>query len=243
MKFSVGAGLFKKIIESVKDVVKDISLEFSPKGISLSAMDSSHVALIHMEIMSSLFTYQCMTDEIVSLQTETLSKIIKTCENESTIFCENEDNKLHYMVTGVDRQIKFTQNQLDLEVDSLMPPSDMNFPCQIFMPCVEFQKMCRDLREFGDDIKMMVSPQKLLVYTESAGEHIEIDYSKNNSIEVKTEACFEMTYNLKYLSMFCKACALTDSICMKIGMDQPMCLKFSISTEEHLSFYLAPKVD
>lgn len=111
------------------------------------------------------------------------------------------------------------------------------------MPCLEFQKICRDLREFGDSVRLTVSPKKLILYTESGGEHMEIDYSTNQSVSVQTEASMEMSYSLKYLALFCKACALTDTLCMKLGNDQPMCITFSISEREHLSFYLAPKVD
>ena len=52
-----------------------------------------------------------------------------------------------------------------------------------------------------------------------------------------------MNYSLKYLTFFCKACPLSDFVHIYVGMDQPMRLKFPISDTEHLSFYLAPKVD
>ena len=38
----------KKIVEAIKDLVTDVNLDVSPQGISLQAMDSSHVALVNL---------------------------------------------------------------------------------------------------------------------------------------------------------------------------------------------------
>jgi proliferating cell nuclear antigen len=242
MKFAISSVLFKKIIDAVKDVVKDTSLEISPDGIVLNAMDSSHVSLIHMIIKSSLSEFSCDNNEVIGINTETLAKILKTCDNEAEIVCENKDSKLTLLAKSRERNMNFSQNLLDLEMDTMMVP-DMEFPCEIEMPCAEFQKICRDLREFGEDVRFTISPTMLKFYTTSGGEHIEVDYSTNSSIKIHSEAYLEMSYSLKYLILFCKACALSDIVYIYVGMEQPMRLKFPISDTEHLSFYLAPKVD
>ena len=243
MKFSVGATLLKKIIDAIKDVVKDASLEISENGgVVLNAMDSSHVSLVNMIIKSSLSEFVSDVDEVISLNTETLAKILKTCDNDSEITCENIDSKLNIVAKSKDRHMNFSQNLLDLETDSMIVP-DIEYPCVIKMPCSEFQKICRDLREFGDDVRLTVSTKTLKFYTTSGGEHIDVDYSNNESILIQSEACLEMSYSLKYLIYFCKACALSDIVLLYVGSDQPMHLKFPISESEHLSFYLAPKVD
>ena len=242
MKFTIGSVLFKKIVDAVKDLVKDTSIEFSSAGMVLNAMDSSHVTLVHMILNQSLSDF-FYCDEVISLNTDTLFKILKTCDNDAEICCENVENKLHILASGKGRQMSFSQNLLDLESDTLMVPENMDFPCKIEFPCSEFQKICRDLREFGDDVRMTVSPTCLKLYTASIGEHIEVDYSNSNTIKISSEASLEMSYSLKYLSFFCKACPLSDVVYLFIGIDQPMLVKFPISEDEHLSFYLAPKVD
>ena len=44
-KLSDGTVL-KRIVDSIKDLVQDVNLDISATGISLQAMDSSHVALV-----------------------------------------------------------------------------------------------------------------------------------------------------------------------------------------------------
>jgi proliferating cell nuclear antigen len=47
VKFKEAATL-KKIIESIKDLVKNVNIDVSNSGISMQAMDSSHVALVSL---------------------------------------------------------------------------------------------------------------------------------------------------------------------------------------------------
>ena len=42
--------LFRKIIESLKDLVKMVNIDVTSKGLSIQAMDSCHVALVSLQL-------------------------------------------------------------------------------------------------------------------------------------------------------------------------------------------------
>ena len=42
--------VLKRIVDAIKDLVQDVNLDISASGISLQAMDSSHVALVQMQL-------------------------------------------------------------------------------------------------------------------------------------------------------------------------------------------------
>lgn len=42
--------IFKKIIDSIKDLVKNVNIDVTPKGISIQAMDSCHIALVSLQL-------------------------------------------------------------------------------------------------------------------------------------------------------------------------------------------------
>jgi len=44
------SSIFKRIIESIKDLVKMVNIDVSSKGISIQAMDSCHVALVSLNL-------------------------------------------------------------------------------------------------------------------------------------------------------------------------------------------------
>ena len=47
--------ILKRIVDAIKDLVQDVNLDISSEGISLQAMDSSHVALVQMNLARSGF--------------------------------------------------------------------------------------------------------------------------------------------------------------------------------------------
>jgi len=49
------ASTLKKIVESIKDLVSEVNLEAAPTGLSMQAMDSSHVALVCLDLQCGGF--------------------------------------------------------------------------------------------------------------------------------------------------------------------------------------------
>lgn len=56
----IQGNLLKKIIESLKDLVTEANFDLSSGGVSLQAMDSSHVALVALMLRADAFEdYRC----------------------------------------------------------------------------------------------------------------------------------------------------------------------------------------
>ena len=53
----VQGSLFKKIIEAIKELVIDANLECNENGISMQAMDSSHVSLCALNLKTEGFDH------------------------------------------------------------------------------------------------------------------------------------------------------------------------------------------
>jgi proliferating cell nuclear antigen len=84
--------LLKKLIESIKELVTDINLDITGAGISLQAMDSSHVALVTLNLTSDGFEeYRCDKQLTLGLNIINLSKIMKCAGNDDSIILRTED--------------------------------------------------------------------------------------------------------------------------------------------------------
>jgi proliferating cell nuclear antigen len=90
------AGLLKKILEAVKDLVTDANFDCSSSGISLQAMDSSHVSLVSLLLRADGFD-QFRADKNVSLGINlgAMSKILKCANNDDTLVIKSEDKGDH----------------------------------------------------------------------------------------------------------------------------------------------------
>lgn len=67
---------------------------------------------------------------------------------------------------------------------------------------------------------------------EKPGENVEIDLSEPVSL----------TFSLKYLTNFCKASGLSETVKLCLSSEVPLLVEYGLSNNSYLRFYLAPKV-
>ena len=90
----------KKLIESIKELVTDINLDISAGGISLQAMDSSHVALVTLNLSYEGFEeYRCDKPMTLGINLQDFSKILKMAQNNDilTLKAEEENSYLNIL--------------------------------------------------------------------------------------------------------------------------------------------------
>jgi proliferating cell nuclear antigen len=84
--------ILKKIVEAIKDLVADVNIETSPTGISLQAMDSSHVALVSLNLnMEGFESYRSDRAMTLGLNMSNLAKVMKLAGNDDTITLRAEE--------------------------------------------------------------------------------------------------------------------------------------------------------
>ena len=102
--------LIKKLIDSIKDLVSDINLEISPMAISLQAMDSSHVALVTLNLNSEGFEeYRCDKPMTLGVSISNLAKVLRCGGNEDalTLSCEDDPSKLKIKFENASKKINY----------------------------------------------------------------------------------------------------------------------------------------
>jgi proliferating cell nuclear antigen len=89
--------ILKKIIEAIKDLVTDVNIDATPTGLSLQAMDSSHVALVNLSLsMEGFEKYRADRNLTLGISITNLAKVMKLVnQNDSiTLKCDDEPTYL-----------------------------------------------------------------------------------------------------------------------------------------------------
>lgn len=85
--------LLKKILDAIKDLVPSANWECSQNGISVQAMDSSHVSLVSISLSNEGFDpFRCDRNVILGMDTGTLSKILKCASNDDSVTVRAEES-------------------------------------------------------------------------------------------------------------------------------------------------------
>jgi proliferating cell nuclear antigen len=84
--------LLKKVLEAVKDLVTDANFDCNATGVSLQAMDSSHVSLVTMLLRAEGFDpFRCDRNQSLGINLNSMNKILKCSGNDDVITIKAED--------------------------------------------------------------------------------------------------------------------------------------------------------
>jgi proliferating cell nuclear antigen len=157
--------LFKNLVTTFKELVTDCQIECNAEGVSLQAMDSSHVALCAFELPASGFaSYSCEHHVQLGLHLPSLERILKSTKPGDGLRLradpDDTDNlELIFENVAANRYAEFELKLMDIDVDQLGVP-DTEYPTVVTMPASDFQDVCKDLQIVGDTCTISVCPNE-----------------------------------------------------------------------------------
>uniref|UniRef100_A0A0G4HYV8 DNA sliding clamp PCNA n=1 Tax=Chromera velia CCMP2878 TaxID=1169474 RepID=A0A0G4HYV8_9ALVE len=248
--------ILKKVFDATKDLCTDVNVDCSETGISMQAMDASHVALVSMKMNDKGFNhFRCDKGMSLGLNMTSVSKIFKICNNDDTVTLRAQDEgdsiSFQFESAAQERISDFELKLMDIDSEHLGIP-DTEYQASITMPSSEFQRICRDMVTFGDTMNIDVSKDgvKFSVTGDIGTGNITLK-PKNDAEKPEDNVIVEMSdkidlaFGLKYLNLFAKATPLSPTVCLQMQADVPLTVEYVLGRAEvgHLRFYLAPKID
>jgi proliferating cell nuclear antigen len=249
------AVLFKKVVDAMKDLCKEVNFDCSEKGIQVQSMDSSHVALVSLMLRESAFAdFKCDRPSSLGMNIESLAKIFKMCgPNDSLkLRYQNDADTLNFQCecSGDDRIADFDLKLMQIESEHMEIP-EQQYKVSVKMPSAEFQKICRDLKEFGETMTLTATKEglKFSVAGDIGAGNVFVKPRDSDKPEEKVSVTVHenvtSNFALRYLVNFAKAAPLCGGVELGLGPDAPLLVKYELEKAEngHMQFYLAPKID
>lgn len=246
--------IIKMIIESMKDLVKEGNLDCSQSGISLQAMDSSHVSLITLLLRAEGFNqYRCDKPIALGLSLESLSKILKCSNNDDSMSLAAEDSgdilNMTFQAKKGDRISEFQLKLMDIDTEHLGIP-DTEYLTTVRLPSATFQRICRDLNTMGDTCCIAVNKDgiKFSVAGDMGTGNITLKHNaetekEDDRVLIQMDEPVELVFALRYLTQFTKATPLSGTVTLSMSPDVPVVIEYAIEEIGYIRYYLAPKID
>jgi len=248
-------GMLKKITEAMKDLVTEANFDCSTTGVSVQAMDSSHVSLVALLLRSEGFDhYRCDSSTSLGINLGSMGKVLKCCNNDDVVTLKSDDSAdaMTFMFENknADRISDFELKLMDIDSEHLGIP-DTDYKCTVQMPSAEFQRICRDLAILGDTVTISVTKEgvKFSVSGEMGSGNMTIKPNESVDTEDKDRVAVEMdepvslNFALRYLNFFTKATSLSDTVILSLSADVPLVVEYRIADLGHIRYYLAPKIE
>lgn len=249
---------FKNLFEALREIILDTNIIFTEKGMKIITMDTTLVLLVHMDLNAKEFEhFYCGEDEIkVGVNILSLYKIIRTVNSSDTLsfFIDaNNRNELGICFDNKEKLSKVTtwMNLMDLKIpDYKIGPS--TFDNIITLPSVDFQKICKDMKNFSKSVEMKSHNKKLILsingdycrqeiirYSSDLEGGVGIDEDTDLA---KTDNIIQGEFNLEYLCLFAKCTSLSKTVDLYLKNDYALIIKYFVSSLGEIKFCLAPKV-
>merc|ERR1711948_52250 len=208
------------------------NFDCSEKGIQVQSMDSSHVALVSLLLRESAFSeFKCDRPTSLGMNVDSLAKILKMCGPSDALKLrwQNEADTVSFQCEGGDDRIAdFDLKLVQIESEHMEIP-EQQYKVVARLPSAEFQRICRDLKEFGETMHVKASKEG-------------ITFSVKGDVGAGNVTA---TFALRYLVNFSKAAPLCGSVELGLGPDAPLLVKYNLENADngYMQFYLAPKID
>uniref|UniRef100_A0A7S2UVI1 DNA sliding clamp PCNA n=1 Tax=Fibrocapsa japonica TaxID=94617 RepID=A0A7S2UVI1_9STRA len=251
----INGGLFRKIIDAIKDLVTEANIHCNENGISLQAMDSSHVSLCVLMLRNDMYDhFRCDRALALGLNTGNVAKILKCAGNDDiiTMKAEDEPDVLQMVFESKDqsRISDFEMKLMDIQSEHLGIP-DTEYKCTVQMPAAEFTRIVRDLSVIGETCTISCSKDGVKFSVEgdlgtgsiTLRSTSDADTKEEERVVITMDEPVELQFALRYLSSFTKASPLGPTMSISMSPDVPVVVEFPIEGDGYIKYYLAPKID
>jgi len=245
-----------KIISAISELVTDANFDCREDGMSLQAMDSSHVSLVSMLLRAEGFEeWTCQQNCQLGIQLQHLMKLLRCMHTKDSVELNykenNEELDFIFKSPNEERVSHFSLKLMEIDQEHLGIP-DTEYQTSVQMPSSEFMRICRDLASFGDTITIKVTKEEIS-FSVMGGEIGDGTMSLRSSTatdEEEPEATFinskediSQAFALRYLQNFTKATPLSNTVTLRMNPEVPLLVDYKIDDLGYLRYYLAPKID
>lgn len=252
---TIQGGVIKSLFDSLKDIVHDVVFRIDSSGIRLLTMDKNKCALVHLKLDSTSFEqFVCEPlDATYELSINILNvfKLIKSTGTKDVVTLMYDSIKNPHTL-GISIQ-NFERNSttaydvklLDLNSENI-ELNDVEFDSVISMPSTYFQRMCRDMSELSETVRIGSNGRTVSLSCDGdyASQCTTIgqdgDTSTNDDMSTETSTKIPTasgTYSLKYLVTFCKASNLCPTVEISLREDF-LILHYKVASLGSLRFCL-----
>merc|ERR1719223_1110902 len=166
---------------------------------------------------------------------ESLAKIFKMCGPNDSLKLRWEDNAdvVNFQCEGSDddRIADFDLKLMQIESEHMEIP-EQQYKVVAKLPSSEFQKICRDLKEFGETMQVSASKEgiKFSVAGDVGSGNVMLkprDADKpEDKVTLTVHEPVTATFALRYLVNFAKAAPLCGIVELGLGPDAPLLVKY-----------------
>jgi proliferating cell nuclear antigen len=238
---------FRDMLAAASTVVDEATFSLDPNGLKMRGMDPSRIAMVDLELPSSVFEkYECTSALKLCVNINEFLKLLKRVgRDESLELVLNEaTGRLQIKIVG-----KYTR---EFNIPTLtaseeeVPAPKLAFNVSAKVLAGELGGAIEDAELVSDHVQLEADENKLVLNAsgELLGATIVLEKGSDALVELSVKAPSKAAFNLSHLVSIIKAAAATSNlVAVEFSTDMPVKLDFQQEKGERLVFFLAPRIE
>ena len=235
-----------ELFKFINKMNQHITLMFNTNELYIQIMDNAHVCLIDITIPREWFDlYENNENTVISVSSASMVKVFSTYTKDSVfeMSLTSDADKLDISFFNALQNKNFELNTMDIEQD-ILSPSVIQTLLDFSIKSSVFDKYITELAQFGEDVTIRCSNEKLFFETngDEGKLNIELDGDKLEEFSLVEDYTFHAKFTIKYLSFISKFSVNYPFVHLYLDEEHPVRITFD-NTEIKINYFLAPKTE
>ncbi len=239
------AELFKKIMETVGSLMADVSIDFTPTGISIKAMDAANIAMILFESSKEMFaSFKVEKDTKLSVSLDDLNGILRLLKKGDKLRINDNASKMNLDLSG-NMKLHFGIPLIDENYTAQKVPQ-LKFTTEVTLLSAVVKDAIKAGFLVDDSLYLTVDNQRFILSARSEEKEFSEELHINDNKElfnVTSEGLTRSKYSIEYLMKFLNAVDPEKPVKMSFSNNYPLRLDYDLNESAKLSFILANRIE
>lgn len=247
---------FIQLIRLLKDIVVDCVVQCHIDGMTMQAMDASHVVVCTFKLSANTFSYYACEQPLrLGINLSSLANVLRCAKKGDTLLLKSSPDAttldVLFQHTGNHRCASYELKLMHLDVDELDIPETL-YHTTVNMPSQQLLETLHDLQIMGDVCTVLFCGNWIQFSTNGHLGKAKIILHPNNNdntataplhIETRGQQEIMQAFSMKYFLLLAKANVLSDRVSVYADPATPLKLQYKLSNAGEVCFYLATRTE
>ena len=238
------ARAWRYLMTAIGKIIEEGVLRFTEKGVTLRAMDPSHIVMVDLSMPRAVFEeYEISGVKNVGINFNDLVKILRRATKNDRLGLELREEKIAVMFLGSSERM-FVLPTLSISEEKLPEPR-IPFKVSARITSSTFRDVLKDVDPVAETLKFVCEKGVFKVIGKGSRGEAEVVLTEESGalIDLSVEEKAEASYSIEYFKNIVPASQASDTTTIKFATNMPCRLDFELVGEGRLTFYIAPRVD
>ncbi|MCL4399212.1 hypothetical protein M1293_01725 [Candidatus Parvarchaeota archaeon] len=237
--------LFKRLMDVIGSLMADVSLDFTPSGFTIKAMDPANIAMVLFEGTKEMFSsFSVDKDVKLSVSLLDLNGILKLVKKEDKLRMSETKNKLNLDIRGKSK-LHFSIPLIDENYTAQKVPQ-LKFSAEATVLSSLLKEAIKAANLVDDSMYITVDSQRLILSARSEEKEFSEDLSINENKEIfniRSDTITRSRYSIEYINKFLSIADPERPVKLSFSNSYPLRMDYEINPSAMVSFVLANRVD